>query len=408
MKHVKEELSAYLDGELDAGQVALVESHLAACVSCRQELESMRGLQRIMDAARVEVPTRRMWLAIQARLDAGEAVPEPGWREKLAAWWPRPGLGGPWPAFAGALALALVVFLALRPGPQAPSAPAQAVSGRALASAAHPRDGRSGAPAQAQPAPRVASAPESTRPAAEGQAPAQAAQAPAPRPQVAWQTTPFFWAQPAGWGDSGDSSDLGQDASYYPPQDGPSAPPVSFNLPPAVGGKSADGSWNWAFLAQALDQGRWARAGAELEAARLKAGSAEERSFAASGLNLLSQAGQPLEGAGLAPEAESWTSPGVRLVVLQARQWRFAGSLDTASFQGDVMTRLAGLRSLGSDFRYLQGGRAVFSAGTEFTRLAGDARASVVDAAGKSVDDNQIVAPRGAVYDFSSGVLKLQ
>jgi mycothiol system anti-sigma-R factor len=52
-----ESLYAYLDGELDADSVALVEQHLAHCRSCysRSELER-RLAERVQDAGRARAP----------------------------------------------------------------------------------------------------------------------------------------------------------------------------------------------------------------------------------------------------------------------------------------------------------------------------------------------------------------
>src|SRR5438552_1456021 len=55
--HVRDELSAFLDGELDQATRQAVDDHLARCAACRSELE---GLERTRDRLRavrpVEVP----------------------------------------------------------------------------------------------------------------------------------------------------------------------------------------------------------------------------------------------------------------------------------------------------------------------------------------------------------------
>ncbi|WP_138493577.1 anti-sigma factor family protein [Paenibacillus pinistramenti] len=43
--HPEEQLSAYLDGELNPGERLLVEKHLQICPSCRSLLEEMKELQ---------------------------------------------------------------------------------------------------------------------------------------------------------------------------------------------------------------------------------------------------------------------------------------------------------------------------------------------------------------------------
>jgi predicted anti-sigma-YlaC factor YlaD len=56
-----EEIIAYLDGELDAASVDLLEEHLAVCAGCTTELETQRRLLReldfaLLDNANVEMP----------------------------------------------------------------------------------------------------------------------------------------------------------------------------------------------------------------------------------------------------------------------------------------------------------------------------------------------------------------
>lgn len=44
-------LSSYIDSELDAKEVALLESHLAHCDQCTEELEQLRQLQGLFNQA---------------------------------------------------------------------------------------------------------------------------------------------------------------------------------------------------------------------------------------------------------------------------------------------------------------------------------------------------------------------
>lgn len=48
--HITAELLAYLDGELSAGDQALVEAHLATCAACAAELEQLRALRADLGA----------------------------------------------------------------------------------------------------------------------------------------------------------------------------------------------------------------------------------------------------------------------------------------------------------------------------------------------------------------------
>ena len=53
-RHRRDDLSAYIDGQLDTRRREAVESHLAGCASCRQELEELRvvaGLLRRVSQA---------------------------------------------------------------------------------------------------------------------------------------------------------------------------------------------------------------------------------------------------------------------------------------------------------------------------------------------------------------------
>src|SRR5438132_4637258 len=58
--HPLEDLSAYLDGELDGGRRAAVESHLAACDSCRTRLAQLRATARLIAALPSPVATRAL------------------------------------------------------------------------------------------------------------------------------------------------------------------------------------------------------------------------------------------------------------------------------------------------------------------------------------------------------------
>ena len=53
-RHRRDDLSAYIDGQLDARSREAVEGHLAGCVSCRLELDELRAmvglLQRVTQA----------------------------------------------------------------------------------------------------------------------------------------------------------------------------------------------------------------------------------------------------------------------------------------------------------------------------------------------------------------------
>ena len=48
MEHVKEKLSEFLDRELPEAEVRLVEAHLAACAGCREALEELKAVSRLV------------------------------------------------------------------------------------------------------------------------------------------------------------------------------------------------------------------------------------------------------------------------------------------------------------------------------------------------------------------------
>lgn len=95
-EHDEEQLSAYLDGELDARQSNAVERHLASCDPCRALLEEMRETRSLLRNLPAEAPSRSFVLG-----PAYENAPA------------RPATPPRRPALAFAPAAALVVFVAL-------------------------------------------------------------------------------------------------------------------------------------------------------------------------------------------------------------------------------------------------------------------------------------------------------
>ncbi len=69
--HLEMELSAYLDGELAAAELAAVEQHLAACAECRATLEDLKRLVRRAGSLDDRPPERDLWRGIAARLGEG-------------------------------------------------------------------------------------------------------------------------------------------------------------------------------------------------------------------------------------------------------------------------------------------------------------------------------------------------
>lgn len=94
-KHSEEQLSAYLDGELNARQASAIERHLADCVACSTLLEELRSAKSMLAALPRETPRRSFVLGPEhARQPAPSRAPR------------RPAL-----AFAPAIALTVLVAL---------------------------------------------------------------------------------------------------------------------------------------------------------------------------------------------------------------------------------------------------------------------------------------------------------
>jgi hypothetical protein len=74
-EEVRERLDAWVAGELDAGEAALVEAHLASCAACRDEEAAWRDLRaRTAALPRSIEPPRDLWGDIDRALDAAPAV----------------------------------------------------------------------------------------------------------------------------------------------------------------------------------------------------------------------------------------------------------------------------------------------------------------------------------------------
>jgi hypothetical protein len=103
---IEERLSAYVDGEADAGERAALEGHLATCADCARSLEGLRLQDRDLDAAFSP-------LRAEAEAMAGRVIARlPGARRARPVLW-----------FALALshaAVFLAAFLAFRPKPPVP------------------------------------------------------------------------------------------------------------------------------------------------------------------------------------------------------------------------------------------------------------------------------------------------
>ena len=77
MKCPLEKLGAYLDGELRGGELRALEEHLAACQTCREELELLERLDRLMENLGSLSAPADFGSKLSARLEGatGRAVP---------------------------------------------------------------------------------------------------------------------------------------------------------------------------------------------------------------------------------------------------------------------------------------------------------------------------------------------
>jgi len=73
-EHVNEELSAYLDEELDAAARARVETHLAGCAECREVLEGLRQVVRRARTLDDRPPARDLWPGIASRIGSADTA----------------------------------------------------------------------------------------------------------------------------------------------------------------------------------------------------------------------------------------------------------------------------------------------------------------------------------------------
>jgi anti-sigma factor RsiW len=101
----REELAAYLDGELAPNERSELEAHLAGCAACRAELEAERRLSGVLMALPALEPPPDFEARFWARIAREQDAPA-GWRSRLFSRRLVLALGG-----AAAAALAAVFAL---------------------------------------------------------------------------------------------------------------------------------------------------------------------------------------------------------------------------------------------------------------------------------------------------------
>lgn len=103
----RDDLTAYLDGELEPARVHQVEAHMQGCSSCRAELESLEKASRLVAAHLPEIePGPDAWDRVAARIAADGAG------RRQARILPFPKLR-PWITAAAALAASLILGVGL-------------------------------------------------------------------------------------------------------------------------------------------------------------------------------------------------------------------------------------------------------------------------------------------------------
>jgi len=96
-------LGGLVDGELDAAHTAMVEAHVARCDGCREELDRLEAVRRLLSADGVRHAAPEAWRARIAGLP--ELAPRAANENRIPRWI-GPGLAG-----AVAASLAFVTFL---------------------------------------------------------------------------------------------------------------------------------------------------------------------------------------------------------------------------------------------------------------------------------------------------------
>lgn len=107
---VQRQLSALLDNELTADEAQELRAHLETCARCREELEHLQGLKRLLGAVQDRTPPAQLWDDLRRRVDAPAPGAVAGLLETIRAAFRRPALA----TAAAAVVLMLVAFPLVR------------------------------------------------------------------------------------------------------------------------------------------------------------------------------------------------------------------------------------------------------------------------------------------------------
>lgn len=109
---VREQLTAYLDGDLTGDRGSAVRGHLRGCDACRDVATNEAALRDGLRALPPVDPPASLWAGVQARLAAAEVADaeKPAWRRALTRWMPK----APQVAFGSVAVAGAIIFLVVR------------------------------------------------------------------------------------------------------------------------------------------------------------------------------------------------------------------------------------------------------------------------------------------------------
>jgi hypothetical protein len=84
-RHIQDQLTAYLDGEMPDNVRSGADAHLAACDHCRAELDRVRGVAELLVQMPLVQPPEGLWEAINAAVEIPRARMAPVWRYAVVA-----------------------------------------------------------------------------------------------------------------------------------------------------------------------------------------------------------------------------------------------------------------------------------------------------------------------------------
>jgi putative zinc finger protein len=110
-----EELSAFIDSDLEADRTAVLEAHLAECELCQSEVEEIKAMRSGLKSLAAVEPQKDLWPQIQQASSPKQAG-------RLADWFKKFWMV-PTAALGGAAAALLIFFLAAGPTVEEVKAP---------------------------------------------------------------------------------------------------------------------------------------------------------------------------------------------------------------------------------------------------------------------------------------------